>query len=198
MGTLLALVRCQPHENKEKRRGRGLHLRSSTSTQWTTYGKGELNSGVPKKGEYQLHPVRPLSNLPFARRSPPCKCTPHPFFEHVGWWFEAHNTNEAMLNVHASGMARTETKREIETAPYFSFYVFPPPPKTIKTKGRGCGETHTPKNKITILATSALLMISYPPPLSFNRYGRLPHQRRVSFRRARPSVRSLPTFRHCQ
>ena len=51
-----------------------------------------------------------------------------------------------------------EKRRKIETAPYFSFLCFSPTHennkaiKTIKTKGRGCGETHTPKDKVTILA----------------------------------------------
>ena len=60
---------------------------------------------------------------------------------------------------------------KLKPHPTFPFYVFPPTPtpennKAIKdnkdTKGEIVKRT-TPKNKISILATSALLMISYAP-----------------------------------
>ena len=40
------------------------------------------------------------------------RASAHPRSLNMSGGFEAHNTNEAMLNVQASGMARTETKRE--------------------------------------------------------------------------------------
>ena len=66
---------------------------------------------------------------------------------------EAQTTVGQRRNLRTNSLFKQKQKEsvKIETAPYFSFLCFSPTPennkaiKTIKTKGRGCGETHTPR-----------------------------------------------------
>ena len=55
-----------------------------------------------------------------------------------------------------------------------------------------------PKRQDHYLGTSALLMISYPLPFLSTVTVDDPTSAAFPLRRARPSVRSLPIFRHCQ
>ena len=72
------------------------------------------------------------------------------FFKSIYGWMGEIRVGRRLISADDSRRPQ-KSCLEIETAPYFSFLCFSPTPtnnksiKTIKTKGRGCGETHTPR-----------------------------------------------------
>ena len=60
--------------------------------------------------------------------------------------------DDALYYMRGCGDGGRTTKEAHQEDARFPFCVSHPANKTRKTKGRGCGKTHTPNNKITILA----------------------------------------------